>query len=234
MENRKERSSIAGRLMRSAYTLAGVLALGAGLSQATVVPTITIGNAFVTSGGGASSFDVTLTNNFSTTLSLAAFSFAISTTDTHIQFTQANQSTTLPYVFVGDSLDLLSNSCAIISDISPPNPCVPSAGSNSLSASDLTNDFADVLIAAGATVGLGHVVFFDIGGDSTGPVSVTLTPYPTTSLSDSLGNNIVPNLVPGTITVQPGSGVPEPSTLLLGLFAVPALLWARKRAWNSR
>jgi hypothetical protein len=232
MENRKERSSMAGRLMRSAYTLAGVLALGAGVSHAAIVQTITIGDAFVTTGGGASSFDVTLTNNFSTTLSLAAFSFAISTTDTHIQFTQANQSTTLPYVFVGDSFDLLSNSCAIISLIIL--PCTPPTGDNLLSASDLTNDFANVSIAAGATVGLGHVVFNDTAGDSTGPVSVTLTLFPSTSLSDALGNNIAYVGVNGTITVQPGSSVPEPSTLLLGLFAVPALLWARKRAWKSR
>jgi hypothetical protein len=84
------------------------------------------------------------------------------------------------------------------------------------------------VIGAGISVGLGNILFDVAPGDTAGPKTVNFTAFPSTALSDNLGNNITFTSSPGTITIA-SSAVPEPSSLLLTLLGFPALVLARKR-----
>ena len=179
---------------------------------------ITVGNVFSNSPSSSNTLEIDLTNTGPTSLSLGAFSFEIVVTDPHITFTSASTATVAPYVFAGNSLF-----GPIISTSAP---------GQTLDGSDLWSGVGGATIAAGATVGLGHV-FFDISaGDSSGPMTVMLSPFPATSLSDPSGGNISVNtLTNGSITIA-GSPVPEPSALTLALVGLAALVSIRKRFYK--
>ncbi len=83
-----------------------------------------------------------------------------------------------------------------------------------LAASDLAISDSTSL-AGGSSLGLG-LVSFDVAGSAlNGPVVVTLTDYPATSLTDPNLNNIpIDTLNNGTITIS-ASAVPEPSSLVM-------------------
>ena len=144
---------------------------------------------------------------------MAAFSLEISVLlSTDVSFTSATTGTSQPYVFAGDSLF---------------GPTIStSAPGQILDASDLS---AGATIAAGDAVGLAHVFFDVLAGAPAGPLAVSFTDFPFTSLSDPEGILIVPvELLNGSITINgPGIPVPEPSTLALLALSVPLL--ARKR-----
>lgn len=175
---------------------------------------ITVGNVFSSSPSLSNTLEVDLTNTGPAAVSLAGFSFEIDVTDPHITFTSTTIATVAPYVFAGNSL------FGPTINTSPPGQIL-----------DVSDVWAvlggGTTIAAGATVGLGHV-FFDVSaGDLAGLVAVVLSPFPATSLSDPAGGNISVNtLTSGSITV---TRVPEPSALVLVLLGLFALVWTGKR-----
>src|SRR5262249_37562009 len=87
-------------------------------------------------------------------------------------------------------------------------------------------------VAAGATVGLGEVVF-DVAGSASGVVPVMVAAFPATSLSDPEGNDLTDfTVVDGSITILADGTVPQPGSLvLLGLGAAGLLGY---RAWRRR
>lgn len=176
---------------------------------------ITVGNVFSNSPSSSNTLEIDLTNTGPASLSLAGFSFEIEVTDPHITFTSATIATVAAYVFAGNSL------FGPIISTSPPG--------QTLDVSDLWGGAGGATIAAGATVGLGHV-FFDVSaGDLSGLVTVMLSPFPFTSLSAPAGNNVsVDTLTNGSITIAP-SAVPEPSALTLALLGLAALASIRRR-----
>jgi hypothetical protein len=158
-------------------------------------------------------FDIDLFNS-GPAITLGGFSIEISIADAHVSFTSATTGTSLPYLFAGDSLF---------------GPTISTVAGQTLDASDLCFLCTNT-ISTGATVGLAHV-FFDVSaGASLGPLTVSFTGFPSTSLSDTAGNDVqVTALQNGTITITRASGqtVPEPSTL--ALLALPVLWLARRR-----
>jgi len=175
---------------------------------------VTVQSVIVAPNSTGNSFDVTLTNTGPSAVSVGGFSFEITTTAAGINFTSATTATTIdPYVFAGHSLF---------------GPTINTTSGSTLDASDNYDVQASgITLAAGATVGLGHV-FFDIGTTSG---TVTLTPAPATSVSDAGGHNLpISSYVGGTITF---SSVPEPSSVLCVLAALPAMAWIARRARPS-
>jgi len=183
----------------------------------------TSGNALVRPGDVGDSLDVFLTNTGPSAITVGAFSFGISVSAASgVTFTDATVNTVLfSYIFTGSSL--------FGPDITNPMQTLPGTA---ITASDLTT-LAGVTVGSGSSVGLGHV-FFNVGlGAPIGPLTVTVTAFPTSSLSDALGNNInIDTLVNGTITVA--STVPEPATVGLVGLGLVAVAMARKRSLRSR
>jgi hypothetical protein len=163
---------------------------------------IAVSSAVAEAGSTGNTLEVDLTNTGTSAVTFGGFAFGISTSSPSIAFTGATTATTTaPYIFASDSLF---------------GPDIATSIGLSLTAADASALGADS-VAAGATVGLGKVSFDVASGASLGPVTVTLAGYPTTSLSDNMGNNLPFTGLNGTIVVvaSPSSPVPEPSTLLL-------------------
>ena len=175
---------------------------------------ISAGSTAANAGSTGNAFDITLVNTGPDSITLGAFSVGISVANSNVSFTSATTATLPPYVFAGDSLY---------------GPTIStSAPGQILDASDLCVACINA-IASGATVGLAHVFFDVLAGAPAGPLAVSFAAFPTTSLSDSSGNDLaVTTVQDGTITINgPGVPVPEPSTLALLALSVPLL--ARKR-----
>ncbi|MDE3165955.1 MAG: hypothetical protein KGN36_09125 [Acidobacteriota bacterium] len=203
--------------VRAALFAIGALALLGGVVPARAGVVVTVGSATV-SAGGSGSFDITLANTGASAQNIAGFGLAIATTDPDITFTGADFSTLLPYVFAGDSWDV-ANGFAFVT----------SAPGQTLSASDLSNSGTGNDIAAATSVGLARVLFSVSGGATAGAFPVTLTAYPATSLNDSTFANVPFTSVDGSITIQAGTAVPEPSAFLPLLLSVPFLLRGARR-----
>jgi hypothetical protein len=140
-------------------------------------------------------------------VTLSAFSFEVKVSGTQITLTEATTATTVDsYIFAGKSLY---------------GPNITMATSNSghtLDAFDLyTIPNSGASIAAGASVGLGHV-FFTVNGTLTAPATVSFTSYPNTSLALGSINVPITSFVDGTISPPPI--VPEPSTLALATISL--------------
>lgn len=171
-------------------------------------------------GSTGNVFDVLLTNTGSSSVTVAGFSFGITTSDTDINFTNATTSTVAPYVFAGDSFDDI-NGFPLFTNSLP---------GQTLEASDLSNSGAGDSIAAGATVGVGSVEFAVASGATPGSFAVTFEAFPTTSLADPTGAPLNFSSEPGTITITGASTVPEPPTGELLIFALgSAILIGRRR-----
>jgi hypothetical protein len=168
----------------------------------------------VNAGTSGNGFDVLLTNLSGPAVSLAGLTFEISVPSTDIQLSEVNTATLLdPYIFSGNSLF-------------GPNITVSNTGQD-LSASDLYSVIGSgITLGAGATVGLGHILFDVSATAHSETVPVTFTAFPATSLSDDLSNNVPINtLTNGQIDII--GTVPEPSYLLLLLTAGAFLLVGR-------
>ena len=168
----------------------------------------------VNAGTSGNGFDVLLTNLSGPAVSLAGLTFEISVPSTDIQLSEANTATLLdPYIFSGNSLF-------------GPNITVANTGQD-LNASDLYSVIGSgITLGAGATVGLGHILFDVSATAHSETVPVTFTAFPATSLSDDLSNNVPINtLTNGQIDII--GTVPEPSYLLLLLTAGAFLLVGR-------
>ena len=200
--------------------LRGVLALLLAvplMASASIV--LTAQSVAVNAGTAGNFFDVTLSNTGPNAITLGGFSFEISVAGAGITLTSATTATAISYIFAGVSLF---------------GPNINTSGPGStLGASDLW-DFsgATPTVGAGGTVGLGHV-FFDVAAGTSGPFSVSFSPYGFTSLSDLLGSNLAADLVQlGTITVNDpgGAAIPEPSSLVLVAMPALYLMYRRRRS----
>jgi len=149
-------------------------------------------------GSTGNSFEVFLSNTGATAVDISGFSFEISTATSNINFTEATTSTA--DIFAGNSLF---------------GPVISTSTGQTLDASDVVaTPNTSTVLGSGATLGLGEV-FFDVApGTVTGPYAVSFGAFPSTSLSDALGNNLTFSTVSGSINVN-GPAVPEPSSLLL-------------------
>lgn len=163
-------------------------------------------------GSTGNALDFTLTNTGPSAVALGAFSLEVSVADSNVSFTSATTATTLPYVFAGDSLF---------------GPVISTSGpGQTLDASDICI-LCGGTIAAGSTVGLAHMLFDVSPGAPPELLTVSITPFPSTSLSDQLGNNLAATLQNGTITIVGANPIPEPPTLVL--ISLPAFFLAIRR-----
>ena len=203
-------------------TLAAAALFASAPAHANMVLTlISVGAA---AGSTGNSFDVTIQNTGASAQNIAAFSLGLSVADTHITFTGGNEFTALTYVFNGDSFDVINGFA--YTTIPPPT-------GHQVEGVDNSNSGAGTDIAAGATLGLGHI-FFDVAANtSAGPIAVTIAPgcgNPLcTTLSDSAGATVLFAVTNGDITVTTSTVVPEPSTFLLALCALPAIARRRRK-----
>ncbi|NDQ58860.1 MAG: PEP-CTERM sorting domain-containing protein [Acidipila sp.] len=175
----------------------------------------------VNAGTSGNGLDIFLTNFNGPAVSIAAFTFEISTSSAVVAFTGADTATQLnPYIFAGNSLF-------------GPNITVANTG-GILSASDIFGvPAAGVLLGAGATVGLGRL-WFNVSSTATSQlVNLTFTGFPATGLSDEFGNNVaVATLTGGQVNII-ATTTPEPSSLTLMLTAVP-LFWGWRKLRPGR
>ena len=201
--------------LKNTIALAGVtglLLLGAQPSQASLI----VAAPSFSAAGASGNFDITLQNTGASAVAIGGFSFAISTSNAGITFTAVSTSTSLAYIFVGHSLI---------------GPDISISTGTTLSASDSPDTLpAPINVAAGATVGLGHITYKIANNVASGNNVITLSAFPATSLSDAAGGNIVINtLRNGNITV-----VPEPRTLLLFPAALGMIGFARRKLVSRR
>ena len=172
----------------------------------------------VVTPGGASTFEVELTNSTNADITVGGFQFRLSVPGpSGIQFTAATINTSSPYIFAGVS------STPPFSNDSFPN--------TNFLASDASFPVAGVTVAKGTTVGLGHILY-SASNSFTGPTIVTVVTGTSldTLLFDDLGNNIT--FTPGNGTIRsngsPNPAVPEPATFTLLCGAGVALLVGRR------
>jgi hypothetical protein len=162
---------------------------------------VSVQSVSATAGSSGNTLEVDVQNT-GDPVDIASFSFEISVaTSSGVTFTGADTSTSLAtYIFAGNS--------AI-------GPII------STSASGATLDASDAAVSGSTTLGTGEtlglgLVSFDVAASAPlGPVTVSLTGYPSTSLTDPNLNNIrIDTLTGGTITIVGASVVPEPPALI--------------------
>jgi hypothetical protein len=173
---------------------------------------VSVESVTANAGSTGNALDVTLTNTGPSAVTISGFSFEVSVGTSNVTFTEANISTTVPYIFQGESLF---------------GPVISTGIGKSLPASDVfAISGSGATVGAGTEVGLGHVLFDVSALAPSGPVVVSLVPFPTTTLADPSGNNIIiDSLNNGTITVISGTVIPEPSTIVLAITGIPAVAW---------
>ncbi len=193
------------------------------LGSATARADVILSGQPVTAAAGSSgnSLDIELTNSGPSAITVGGFSFGISVANPAINFTDANTSTTDPYIFAGDSLF-------------GPDLTGPTRG-QSLTAVDVFDiPLSGVTVGAGTTVGLGHVLF-DVAGTATaGAFPVSFASFPTSGLSDAIANNIsIDTFSKGQITIT-ATAVPEPSSLLPLLVGIVLVMGASANRRKNR
>ena len=194
--------------------VAGLLLLGEPHAQASLIvaaPSITA------APGNFGNFDVVLQNTGGSAVGIGGFSFGITTTNPGITFTAVNTSTTAVYIFAG---------------LSTFGPDISVATGTTLTASDSPTTLpTPVLVASGATVGLGNVTYNIANNVTIGNFEITLIAYPATSLVNGTGSINIPidTLQNGSIQV-----VPEPGTLLLFPTALGMILLTRRKDWRRQ
>jgi hypothetical protein len=184
---------------------------------------LNVGSVTASAGSSGNALDLTLANTGSTAVTgIGGFGFEIMVpSNSSITFTAVNTSTTTSYIFAGNS-------------VFGPNIAVqpPNLPGQLLEALDISSLVSGVTINANSSLGLGHVLFNVGSGAASGSVTVTPVAFPTTNLSNASGGNMtLGSLNSGSIAIQ-GLSVPEPSSLLMGVFAGATLIvagWLRRR-----
>jgi len=175
-------------------------------------------------GSTGNAIEITLVNASGVDLDIGAFSFSLTVTDADVEFTSVTTDTTgAPYVFAGSS------------GVGSPINTIPPPVGQMVLASDYTLS-SGVTVPAGATVGLGHVLFDVLSAASPTVVDVTFIGYPATSVTDALSGLDIPisEFQDGQITIQEGSQpVPEPTALavwsLIAALGIAFAWYRRKR-----
>jgi hypothetical protein len=169
--------------------------------------------------GNALEVDV---QNTGASVDIASFSFEISVAaGSGVTFTGADINTVANvYIFAGNSAQ---------------GPNIDTLTGTTLDASDNAASGSTTL-GTNSTLALGRV-FFDVATSApVGPVTVSFTPFPSTSLTDPNLNDIpIDTLNSGTITIS-GTIVPEPSALVSATTGLLASAWfvLRKRRSAAR
>jgi hypothetical protein len=199
--------------------LVALLALAASAASARADLIVLVQDSTYAAGTAGDTFDVLLKNTGASAVTISGFSFGLSSTSSAVQFTDVTTATSAanPYIFSGHSLfgpDITISSTPDFTILAGDNYDTPNAG---------------ISLAAGSTVGLGHV-FFDLGSGASGAITVSLQPFSNTALNAPDGSNIpITTLTSGTITVS----VPEPGSLVLcgvGLLGLVSYAYSRNRA----
>jgi len=167
----------------------------------------------VTANAGTSgnTLEVDLQNTGSAAVDIASFSFELTVNPSSgVSFTGADINTTLyPYIFAGTSIF---------------GPTIGVSTGATLDAGDIGVPPAS--IGAGSILGLGRVSFDVAGSAQPGPVTVTVTPYPITSLTAPDSSNIpIDTYNNGTITITSPGVVPEPSALVSATLGFLGAAW---------
>jgi hypothetical protein len=155
--------------------------------------------------------------NTGTPVDIASFSFEISVAaGSGVSFTGADINTVANiYIFAGNSLF---------------GPNIATITGTTLLASDAATSGSTTL-GTNSTLALGRA-FFDVASSApVGPVTVSFTPFPSTSLTDPNVNDIpIDTLNSGTITIA-STIIPEPSALVSATAGLLASAWfvLRKR-----
>jgi len=194
------------RLGVAGLLTAALLLLSPGPASAEMVVTVQSVNALP--GTSNDAFDLFLTNTGPSAVQVGGFAVGVSVAGgSGITFAAANISTTTvaPYIF--DGLGLVGSDIGTLG-----------GGGLSITASDLFSVIGSgTTMGSGSSVGLAHVLFNVSSGASPGPVTVVITPFPTTNLSNFNGENVpITTLNNGTITIGVVA-IPEPSTSVLAL-----------------
>lgn len=197
-----------------------VMALVGARAEATLI--VSAVPVTASTGSSGNGFDIVLTNTGPASVGIGGFAVDISVAGgSGVTFTGANISTTDSYIFGAGGLF-------------GPNIGVVSNGGLSLSASDIfATPLSGVTIGSGVTVGLAHVLFDVASNANPGVVTVTISPFPTTNLSDFGGDDVpIDTLSNGSITLTGMTVVPEPSAMVLaagGLLAFAGGARLRRR-----
>ena len=214
--------------------VAGALASSAALADATFsIQPDTLNPA---QGDIGDAFDVLLTNDGTSDLDIAGFSFGLFTTDTDITFTEADVDTIVGnYIFLGNSFVVISLSSSVISLATPVG--LPPLPGQTLTANDATNTPGSwVTVGAGDTVDLGRVLF-DVNPNAvlqSFTISFLGSPglfNPYNNLSDENGDPInVDSLQSANSTISQTVPEPSPAVLLpIGL----TCLWMFRRLFRK-
>jgi hypothetical protein len=209
------------RLAALVATAALLPALAPATGRASII--ISVQSVSAAAGSTGNALEVTLQNTGPSDVTVGGFSFEIMAATADINFTSATTgTTTATYIFDGNSSF---------------GPNIETSTGQTLDASD---SFATIgmgaTIGAGDTVGLGHVLFDVAGTAAPGPITVTLSGPPATSLATPAPSSDIPidDLIGGTITVTGSvAAVPEPSTLAgaaTGVILALGCAWRRRRA----
>jgi hypothetical protein len=188
---------------------------------------LSIESTTVKAGSTGDSFDVTLTNTGPTAvIGIHVFQFELQASNGDVSFifnsdkSGVTTATADPYIFAGHSF------------LGPNIGLSFNPGNSRVAGIDDYSPPGGVDLAAGATVGLGHV-FFN-AGPATGvtTISVFTDPANPTEVGTNDGHFIQLMSDPGTITVTPQfSAAPEPSSraMACGAALIGGGAWWRKR-----
>ncbi|HTB15034.1 MAG TPA: PEP-CTERM sorting domain-containing protein [Bryobacteraceae bacterium] len=197
---------------------ATLLCSPASATEFSIQPSIVVASP----GAVGDAFDVVLTNNGASSITVGTFAFEVSVTDPDITFVGADFSTSAaPYIFAGQSVDETFSL-----------PLLTSNTGQTLDASDSFFPFGSgATLTPGESLALGEVLFDVSPTAAPGSFAVSFTGTPSVAdannLSDPTGAPIgVDTFTPGSIDVVSS---PEPSSIFLVLTGAAALALSIRR-----
>jgi hypothetical protein len=180
---------------------------------------VSVENVSAAQGTSGNTLEVDVQNT-GTPVDIASFSFEIAVAaGSGVSFTGADISTAAnTYIFAGNSAQ---------------GPNIATATGTTLDASDNAVSGSTTL-GTNSTLALGRV-FYDVASSApVGPVTVFLSAFPSTSLTDQNLNNIpIDTLNNGTITISGTNVVPEPPALVSATVGLLASAWFVRRMRRS-